>query len=585
MVYNTLMRIILAALNAKFIHSSLALRSLKAYCTAYHPGISIREFTINDSRAHIVASLVDCRPDLLCFSCYIWNIRQTLDIAETVRKILPECKIVLGGPEVSYDSEALMGENPYIDFIIAGEGEQTFLEFLNRCKEGTEFDGIKGLSWRRDGRTVQNDPRQPISLDSVPFAYQDGFQDLKNRIIYYETSRGCPYQCQYCLSSTTGRVRFLSMDRVKEELAYFVRSGIKQVKLVDRTFNCKPDRAKEIFTFLINLGGNTNFHFEMAGDLIDEEMLMILSRAPEGMFQFEIGVQSTNEMTLESIRRKSNLTRLESSVRRLIEMDNIHIHLDLIAGLPNEDLSSMARSLNQVMKLSPHRLQLGFLKLLKGSGLREAARKYEYKYTSYPPYEVLSNHVMSFSELIRLKQMEELIELYYNSHRFERSIEYLAGQLGGDYYHLFNGMVDFWRSNDYFQYSHSILTLYEYLLAYGSMLPLTDMQLFRELLRFDYVLHEKPSRYPKGLEPLPDREKISQCHEFLRREENLEKILPLWKGRTPGQILRRIQLEIFQYRMNLHGRAAYQKEQTVLLFDYQTRHGVLRRPKIIPLNI
>jgi radical SAM superfamily enzyme YgiQ (UPF0313 family) len=250
----------------------------------------------------VIAGLVSEKPDLLCFSTYIWNIRQTLDIIGSIRKILPRCKILLGGPEVSYDGTEWMKTYPFIDYIVAGEGEKTFLEFLDCITCKGDFSQISGLIWRKDdGGIIENDARSPIALDDIPFAYEDGFQDLTNKIIYYETSRECPFRCQYCLSSTTGRVRYLSMERIKRELAFFVKSGVKQVKLVDRTFNCNPARAREIFSYIMELGGETNFHMELAGDLIDEETLELLSQAPVGLFQFEIGIQSTKESTLASI--------------------------------------------------------------------------------------------------------------------------------------------------------------------------------------------------------------------------------------------------------------------------------------------
>lgn len=399
------MNTILTTLNAKYIHSSLALRDLKAYSNANYPDVALLEFTINDSLDSVISSLAEKKPGLLGFSCYIWNIRPTLDVIDSMKKVLPDCKILLGGPEVSYDGVDIMEANPLIDFIVVGEGEETFKELMDSLTEDLDMAAVDGLIWRNGDKVIQNPSRDPISLDSVPFAYEKGIQSLENKIIYYETSRGCPYKCQYCLSSTTGRVRFLNLDRVMKELAWFVQSGVKQVKLVDRTFNCNPFRTKEIFRYLIQLGGKTNFHFEMAGDLIDEEMLEIIKTAPVGMFQFEIGIQSTKEDTLNAIQRRTDISKIEYAVSQLIEMDNIHIHLDLIAGLPEEDICSLAQSINQVLSLKPHKLQLGFLKLLKGSGLRVNAEKYSYLYTTYPPYEVLSSHVLSFSELSLVKKI------------------------------------------------------------------------------------------------------------------------------------------------------------------------------------
>ena len=579
------MKTILTTLNAKFIHSSLALRDLKVYCKSGYPEVVLLEYTINDSLDSIIADLVGHHPDLLGFSCYIWNIRQTFDIIDTVKKVMPGCRILLGGPEVSYDSADIMKKNPLVDFIVFGEGEETFRQLMDCLSGNRDLAEVDGLVWRSEGKVLSNQERLTISLDSIPFPYESGLEALHNKIIYYETSRGCPYHCQYCLSSTTGRVRFLSLDRVKKEMALFVASGVKQVKLVDRTFNCSPARAKDIFRYLIQLDGTTNFHFEMAGDLIDEEMLEILKTAPNGMFQFEIGVQSTGEDTLSAIQRRTDISKIEAAVTKLMEMDNIHIHLDLIAGLPEEDLPSIARSVNQVLKMSPHRLQLGFLKLLKGSGLRIAAEKYNYSYTSYPPYEVLSNHVLSFLELDRIKKMETLIELYYNTHRFQRTLEYLTGEY--DYFSFFNGFAEDWERKGFFKYSHSNVSLYEYLFDYVVTLDGVNEDLLRQLLCFDFVTHEKPGKVPRGLELLPEESAnyASFLHDYLRQEENLEKLLPEWKGYSPKQILRQVHIQVFDYHLQQNGAAAYEKGRTIVLIDYRHRQGVLNKPKVIPLNI
>ncbi|MGI6536781.1 MAG: B12-binding domain-containing radical SAM protein [Caldicoprobacterales bacterium] len=580
------MNIILTTLNSKYIHSNLALRVLRAYCRNKYPDIRIMEFTINDPLDHIISSLAAEKPQLLGFSCYIWNIRPTLDIISTIKKILPDCKILLGGPEVSYDGEELLYNNHLIDYIIKGEGEQTFYELLNSLTQGKDLEHVNGLIWRNEVRIVTNQPRKLIELDSVPFAYEEGLSGLKNKIIYYETSRGCPYRCQYCLSSTTGKVRFLTMDRVKQELAWFVRSGVSQVKLVDRTFNCNAERAKEIFRYLISLGGSTNFHFEMAGDLIDKEMLDVLKTAPVGLFQFEIGVQSTRDSTLSLIERKTNINKIREAVLNLIELDNIHIHLDLIAGLPDEDIYSMAQSVNHVLQMRPHRLQLGFLKLLKGSGLREKAEDYNYQYTDYPPYEVLCNHVLSFEELDLLKRIEKLIEIYYNSHRFEKSVAYLIDINNGDAYKVFKDMADYWYNKGLYRYSHSKISIYEHLLNYAKTLDSVQMYLFCQLLRFDFVRHEKPGKYPEGLEPPHNeiKELSSWLYKFLQNKENVEQYLPKWQDCTPKQILRWTHLDYYSYPLHLEGDLAYQKDKTVLLFDYKHRNGVKKRPNLIVLK-
>ncbi|MDD4680054.1 MAG: B12-binding domain-containing radical SAM protein [Clostridia bacterium] len=585
--YNVFMNTILTTLNAKYIHSSLALRNLKAYCQTAYPNIVLLEFTINDPLDSIISVLAAHQPDLLGFSCYIWNIRPTLDIIDSIKKVLPECMILLGGPEVSYNGAEIMKDNSLIDFIVTGEGEQSFHELLDSLVQERSLESVDGLIWRKDSEVMQNCDRNPILLDSIPFAYEGGIQSLQNKIIYYETSRGCPFQCQYCLSSAIGRVRFLQLERVKKELFWFVRSGVKQVKLVDRTFNCSPSRAKELFEYLIQLGGSTNFHFEMAGDLIDEEMLEILKTAPAGMFQFEIGVQSTNEDTLNAIQRKTDINKIEYAVSQLINMDNIHIHLDLIVGLPEENLESLAQSINRTLSLKPHKLQLGFLKLLRGTGLREESQKYNYRYTSYPPYEVLSNHVLSFSDLSLAKKLEELLELYYNSHRFEKALAYLASKKNLNYFAVFAELVDYWERNEYFQLSHSYISLYEYLLDYVSTLNNMDEELFHQLLCFDFVRYEKPGKYPKGLEPLKEtsRKCRTRLYDFLRLEKNLGRFLPEWKGYTPKQILRWVHVEVFDYPLHQAGDLRYDKKRTVILFDYLHRQGVKNQSKISVINI
>ena len=580
------MKIVLTTLNSKYIHSNLALRYLKAYCCMDYPDIPILEFTINDRYERIIADLVTQNPDLLCFSCYIWNIRQTLDIIGSIKKILPDCRILLGGPEVSYDGEKWMAGYSFLDYIIVGEGEEAFRRFLDCLAGKRDLSRVKGLIWRNpEQKIVFNGACSPISLDSVPFAYSDGFQGLSDKIIYYETSRGCPFHCQYCLSSVTGQVRFLSMERIKRELSFFVHSGVKQVKFVDRTFNCNPARAREIFRYIIELGGNTNFHMEMVGDLIDDETLELLSRAPVGLFQFEIGIQSTREATLKAIRRKTDLSRIKRAVSGILQMDNIHVHLDLIAGLPEEDIISMAHSINEVMDLRPHRLQLGFLKLLRGSGLRKAAKQFRYRYTEYPPYEVLGNYVLSFGDLLRLKRIEELLELYYNSHRFDRGMDYLILQTGGDSFRVLDDMAEYWQRKGYFHYSHSNIRLYEILLQYAGTLEFIDRELFRELLRFDYVRHEKPNQYPVGLKPVMDKDLTDRIHSYLRQDENIEKVLPDFKGQPPKRILKTIHIEVFQHRLDRNGEDAMRKEQTAVLFDYRHPKGALHKADFLRIEI
>lgn len=579
------MKTVITTLNSKFIHSSLALRTLKAYCQEDYPDILLLEFSINDLYERIISEVVKQQPDLLCFSCYIWNIGQTMDIIDTIKKILPDCRILLGGPEVSYDGTELMVEYPFIDYIAVGEGEMTFHELLDCLYERGNFSQIHGLIWRDGANICFNGIRAPLIMDSVPFVYPKGFEELSNKIIYYETSRGCPFQCQYCLSSTTGKVRLLSLERVKQELAYFIHCGVPQVKLVDRTFNCDPARAREIFKFIIDMGGKTNFHFEMAGDLIDDEILDILSSAPVRLFQLEIGIQSTKDITLKAIKRKTDFNKISRAVTKIISGNNVHVHLDLIAGLPEEDIIAMAHSINEVFELRPHRLQLGFLKLLKGSGLRSSAQSYEYNFTSYPPYEVLSNNVISYKDLVSIKQIEELIEQYYNSHRFDKTINYMIGLYNKDAFHLFQDFSTYWLGKRYFNYSHSNIRLYEIIHQFGETLDIVNQVLFKELLLFDYIRHEKPNRYPKGLEPVRNELITDRIHSFLRDEDNIKKFVPYLEGYSAKQALRIIHIEVFQHHIDQKEEDTYTQGQTAILFDYQCPCGVAGEASIARVEI
>ena len=387
------MKILLTSLNAKFIHSNLAIRYLKGYCEAYSSAdVAIREFTINDQIEKILASIYLEEPDVIGFSCYIWNIEETLKLASSIKQVIPRCKIILGGPEVSYDSREFMAKFPYIDFIMYGEGEETFRHFVETLENRSDFSSVNGLVYRDGGRVIQNPPRSNMEdLDIIPFPYRDGLLGLENKIVYYETSRGCPFNCQYCLSSTIDGVRYFSLERVLDEIDFFIDRKVPQVKLVDRTFNCHPKRAKAIIEHIIRREGNTNFHFEIAAHIMDRDMLELLRKAPPGLFQLEIGVQSTNEHTLDSIQRKTDIGKIYQVVEKLHTPRNIHIHLDLIAGLPYEDYDSFADSFDDVYSMQPDNLQLGFLKLLKGSSIRQEASEHGYRYTTYAPYEVLGN--------------------------------------------------------------------------------------------------------------------------------------------------------------------------------------------------
>ena len=585
------MRVLLTTLNSKFIHSNLAIRYLKAFCRELPVDIKIREFTINDHLGQVLGQIYREEPDVLCFSCYIWNIRETLLLVDSLKKVLPSCKIVLGGPEVSFESFSLMEEYPAIDIIVRGEGEETFFQLMKRMAAGDSLDGVRGLTFRKGNDIYENEKRPVIrDLDKIPFPYdldeRGNIVGLDNKIIYYETSRGCPFNCQYCLSSASSGVRYFSLERVKRDLEIFIKSKIPQVKLVDRTFNCNPSRAMEIFKMIMDMGGETNFHFEMGGDLIDDEMLKLLEKAPPGLFQFEIGVQSTKGETLEAIKRKNDFEKLSRAVRILKENRNIHLHLDLIAGLPEEGYDSFKQSFNDVYKLKPDRLQLGFLKLLKGSGIRINASQWDYKYTDYPPYEVLENKFISYGEILALKGIEDLVEKYYNSHRFEHTLDYLVRYFDGNPFAFFESFNKFWEEQGYHSVSHSLIHLYDILLEFVERLPNIDKDLVKDILKFDYVSQGKPGKYPSRLDEEIPKETQNKINLFFKNKENIARYLPEYEGLTAKQVTKAAHIEIFRYDI-AEGieRGIYKKADIAVLFNYRIPCKIFERSRWIRIKL
>src|SRR6056297_2387413 len=411
------MRVILVDLSAKYIHSGLAVKYLKAACEKSFPQTKIVEETINRPIDKIVEVIFRENPQVVGFSCYIWNISTVLKISDTLKKIMPKLKIILGGPEVSYTPKEILENNESIDYIVCGEGEVAFPKLLNNIKRNVN-NTIQGVATR----TNLNSSLAEIltDLNDLPNPYKNiAKEDLDNKITYYECSRGCPYRCSYCLSGLAGSLRFLDIERVKKEIYQLaVKKKVKQIKFVDRTFNHNKEYAYKVVKFLKELDCETNFHFEIRADLLDEKLINLVSDATPGRFQFEIGVQSTNEKTLKAINRSHHWPKIVNNVKRVKQFNNTHQHLDLIAGLPYEDLTSFRKSFNDVYSLNPDMLQLGFLKVLKGSQIWQERAIHDYKYTSYPPYEVLSSNMISFSELIELKGIEHVLEIFFNSDNF-----------------------------------------------------------------------------------------------------------------------------------------------------------------------
>jgi radical SAM superfamily enzyme YgiQ (UPF0313 family) len=462
------MKILLTTLNSKYVHSNLALKYLYASAEKSRNYIDIQEFTINNEEDYIFTELLRKSYDVICFSCYIWNVDKTLYLAENLKKAKPEIRILLGGPEVSFDVIPFMSQHKFIDFIISGEGEAPFSEIAETLIADTqEFEKIRGLTYRLDGKIYVNPPAPLLQFESVPFPYLNLVCE-EDKIMYYESSRGCPFQCSYCLSSVEHKVRSLSMERVKSDLSYFIYKRVKQVKLIDRTFNWDKKRCYEIMKYLIaSDNGVTNFHFELCGDLLDDELLQLLSNARPGLFQFEIGVQSTNESALKACNRKSDFAILAEKVKRLREMDHIHLHLDLIAGLPHEDYPSFRKSFNDVYALKGHQLQLGFLKLIKGAPIREQAEEHGYVYRARAPYEIISSNYISALALTRLKKIENVLELFYNREGFRRTLDFAIENLTETPFDFYEELADYFYLKGFQHKSHKKEDLYRIFLLYA----------------------------------------------------------------------------------------------------------------------
>jgi radical SAM superfamily enzyme YgiQ (UPF0313 family) len=484
------MKVVLAALNAKYIHMSLALRYLKAY-SGREFDIDIAEYTIKDPALDVAADLHRRRPDVVGFSCYIWNIEETIRIARIVKKVLPQTVIVLGGPEVSYDTSHWMERVPEADFIVMGEGEETFHHLLQELAGGGRFHFVFGVAWRKNGEIIINPPRPKLDLNTIPSPHRfpEDVPDLHKRVVYFETSRGCPFSCQFCLSSIEVGVRYFDLERTKRDLMYLIRSGAKLIKFVDRTFNIRRDYALEVFRFLIENHGDAVFQFEITADIMRPEVLQFLTEhAPPGIFRFEIGVQSTNDVTNELIQRRQNFAKLSRTVRLIKESGKIAQHLDLIAGLPEEDYDSFRKTFNDVFALRPEELQLGFLKMLRGTGLRRDADKYGYIYMDDPPYEILGNRVLPYEDLARIKRVEDVLEKYWNAHRLDRTIEFLLRHEFPSPFDFFQEFGDYWEERGWQKIGHQLEDLFVRLREFLSGKHVRHPRVIEGLMKLDYFM-------------------------------------------------------------------------------------------------
>ena len=534
------MKILLAACNAKYIHSNLAVYDLKAYSSDYDKEVLLREYTINQPKDEILKDIYGSGADVVCFSCYIWNISFVRELIRDLAKILPETAFWAGGPEVSYDAEKFLTEMPEMTGVLVGEGEKTFHDLLEYYIDGKGSLGeIRGIAYR-DGEEIRhNGWRELMNLSEIPFVYQH-LEEFENRIIYYESSRGCPFSCSYCLSSIDKKLRFRDLELVKKELQFFLDHKVPQVKFVDRTFNCKQEHAMAIWKYILEHdNGVTNFHFEVSADLLRDEEMDLMAKMRPGLIQLEIGVQSTNPETIRAIHRHMDLDKLKRCVDRVHSFRNIHQHLDLIAGLPYENYDTFHRSFNDVYQMKPDQLQLGFLKVLKGSLMQGEAEKYGIVHKEKEPYEVLSTNWLPYGDVLKLKAVESMVEVYYNSGQFQHTLEYLV-PLAKDAFTFYESLGAFYEKKGYSEISHSRMRRYEILLEYLQEETDVSVEKASQKMLYDLYLREKLKKRPSFA---PDQKVYETA---------------IWDYRKANHIPKTAHIEVFE-----DGRA--------VLFDYERR--------------
>ena len=579
------MKIILTAVNAKYIHSNLAVYTLQA--SAEKAGVfpEIREFTINQSKDSMLRSLFLAHADVVCVSCYIWNISIVEDLITEYHKISPETKIWLGGPEVSYHAEEMLEQYPFLDGIMKGEGEITFRElavYYQNQENGTEgktLEEIHGITYRDAEGAIKSNPWRPaMDLSEVDFPYAN-LKKFENRIIYYESSRGCPFSCSYCLSSIDKKLRFRDLELVKEELQFFLDHNVPQVKFVDRTFNCKHDHAMAIWKYLIaHDNGITNFHFEVAADLLNEEEIALIRTMRPGMIQLEIGVQSTNPDTIREIHRKMDFAQVSEVVTRVQEGHNVHQHLDLIAGLPYEDYDSFGKSFCDVYRLRPQQLQLGFLKVLKGSFMYQAAPEYGCVCQSREPYEVLYTRWLPYDDVLRLKLVEEMVEVYYNSNQFGKTLRAIE-KLFDNPFALYEALGVFYDKKGYMNISHTRIRRYEILQEFlQEYVEEEQMEYYRQLMIYDLYARENMKTRPAWAKDLKAYKR--EIREFYLKEEETHAYLPEYAGYDEKQLARMTHLERMDYDPDTGAR-----EACWILFDYRSRDVLTYDAKTVKLPV
>ena len=551
------MKILLAACNAKYIHSNLAVYNLKSCSGEYSSRVVVKEYTINQIRDDILKDIYLEQPDVVCFSCYIWNISFVRELVPDLKKILPQVEFWAGGPEVSYDAVEFLKKNPAFFGVMVGEGEETFHElagyYIERKPE--TLSGIRGVAFRDENKgrdIVHTGWRELMDLSKVPFAYSN-LTEFKNRIIYYESSRGCPFSCSYCLSSIDKKLRFRDIELVKKELQFFIDNKVPQVKFVDRTFNCKHDHAMEIWRYITeNDNGITNFHFEISADLLRAEELALMKTMRPGLIQLEIGVQSTNPQTIKAIRRTMDFEKLKGIVEQIHSFGNIHQHLDLIAGLPYEGYDSFHKSFCDVYALRPEQFQLGFLKVLKGSHMMEMTGEYQILYKDREPYEVLSTAWLTYGEILRLKMVESMVEVYYNSGQFKNTLVFLEKYFD-DPFRMYEALGRFYEKKGYSEISHSRMRRYEILMEFAGEQKEIPSEALSDVMLLDLYLRENLKSRPS----------------FASDQKPYERLI--WDYRKAKKIPKTAHIEVF-------------RDGKKLLFDYTDRDPLTNNAQLTDIT-
>ncbi|WRS27523.1 B12-binding domain-containing radical SAM protein [Oscillospiraceae bacterium MB08-C2-2] len=568
---------LLVAINAQYIHTNLAIRYFNQLLEESPYKAEVIEFTINQRTELLLRELAEKEAPLVVFSCYIWNLQMVCELGEQLRQVRPDVVLAVGGPQVSYHSEDFLQQNPAFDLVIRGEGERVLLPLLENLSN-RDWQKVPGVVFNSGEELVVTPQARPVDMDELPFPYPD-LSQVEGRILYYESSRGCPFRCSYCLSSVEPGVRFRSVELVKVDLRRFLAAGVRQVKFIDRTFNADLRRAMDIWAFLMEEdNGTTNFHFELEGRLLSDESIALLAHARPGLFQFEIGIQTTNPQTLREIRRDADIPGLFAKIEALRRPGNIHLHLDLIAGLPYEDYQSFGRSFDAVYALRPHQFQLGFLKVLGGSEMERKAGAYDALYRKSSPFQILSNRWISYKELVCLSDAEDMVETYYNSGRFDHILGWMVEQYPSPFV-FYQALGDYFSARGYHLRPHSKEGYYEILWAFMAFAGLPQTEQVKWLCKFDILLHEKPKKLPAFVDVDLSFAHRGQLIEFWKSPENRAAFLPNHMEDEPKQILRMAHAECFPFDPQTG-----QPGQCWLLFDYSSR-DVTGKALVQPLDL